>query len=241
MTSRQVRPPRRRASTAPAIDSPPIDPAKLGAALDDLGADSLRGLLDDALRSLSEAARLELLGRHVDLGRLRPDPPGSLLVDVRAFDAAVRSGEYYDGFNVNSKNYMEKSRGTRRFIAECNRLLGRCVKSGTGPQPAETRQAFELVFDLLRRIDEGGDDVFFADEAGAWQVGVDWEEVLPPWFACLARTASPDEFAQAVARVVEGFDAHASRKHHVAARRVATAAQRNALAKAIRDVQRETE
>ncbi|HWL86025.1 MAG TPA: hypothetical protein VNO21_09505 [Polyangiaceae bacterium] len=170
----------------------------------------------------------------------RPDPPGTLLIDVRAFDAAVRGGEYYESFNVNSKNYMDRSRGTRLFIAECNRLLARCVGFSSRPRPAETREAFELIFDLLQRIDEGNDDVFFADEAGSWQVGVAWEDVLPAWFASLAKAADPEDLGKAVARVVEDFEPHASPKHYAAARRVATAAQREALGRSIRAAQRGT-
>ena len=232
-----------RAKTAPqrrASESGPIDPAKLGAAIDDLVTGDLRDMLDAALRSLTEAARRELLGQHLDLARLRPDPPGTLLADVRAFDAAVRGGEYYESFNVNSRNYMDRSPGTRRFIAECNRLLGRCGASSNGPRPTETRAAFELIFDLLRRIDEGNDDVFFADEQGSWQVDVEWNDVLPAWSACLAKSATPDEFGDAVARVVGDFEPHASRKHYAAARKVASAAQRAALAGRIRAAQRGT-
>jgi hypothetical protein len=31
-------------------------------------------------------------------------------------------------------------------------------------------------------LDDAIDVIFFADEGGSWQVGVDWERVLPPWF-----------------------------------------------------------
>lgn len=164
----------------------------------------------------------------------------SLLDDARAFDAAVRDGEYYESFNVNSKNFMDRSPGTRRFIADCNRLLGRCVKVSPGRRPAEMREAFDRIFELLQRIDEGDDDVFFADEQGSWQVGVDWDRVLPAWLACLAKAAAPDEFGDAVARIVEDFAPHASRKHYGAARAVASAAQRAALARSIRAAQRGT-
>ncbi len=226
---------RTRTSASP----PQIDATKLRAALDDLGAQQARSLLDAALGTMPEAVRSELLGQHLDLARLRPDPPGTLLADARRFDAAVRGGEYYESFNVNSKNYMDKSRGTRRFITDCNRLLARSVES-SGSRPSDACAAFDLIFDLLRRIDEGNDDVFFADEAGSWQVAVAWETVLPAWFACLAKSASPEQFGRAVARVVEDFEPHASRKHFAAARRVATAAQRTALARNIRAAQQET-
>lgn len=92
--------------------------------------------------------------------------------EVRKFHAASMGGQYYESFAVNSKNFMEKSQGTEAFIAEFDRLLGRCVRAAeAGPRPP-VREAFELLFGLLRHIAEGHDDViFFADEAASWQVG----------------------------------------------------------------------
>jgi hypothetical protein len=52
----------------------------------------------------------------------------------------------------------------------------------------------DILFGLLNHIDKGRDDViFFEDEGGAWQVGVDWARVLPVWFKVLAATAGPEE------------------------------------------------
>ena len=46
--------------------------------------------------------------------------------------------------------------------------------------------------------------IFFADEAGSWQIGVDWRTVFPAYFAayfgCLAEAAAADEFAKTVDR-----------------------------------------
>ena len=62
----------------------------------------------------------------------------------------------YEDFSVNSKNYMSKSRGTEAFIAEFERLTNACVRAaGKGPR-SHVRKTFELLFDFLRRLDEGG-------------------------------------------------------------------------------------
>jgi hypothetical protein len=83
---------------------------------------------------------------------------------------------------------------------------------------------------LLRHIDECLDDViFFADEGGSWQVGVDWQRVLPAWFRCLSATSQPLEYATQVITVVDDFGHHARDKHMSSAKRVATPAQRKAL------------
>jgi hypothetical protein len=150
---------------------------------------------------------------------------------VKAFDKASRAGEYYESFSVNSKNYREVSGGTRAWIAECERLFGRCVAATGKGNPGETCGAFEMLFALLQHIDKGMDDVvFFADEGGSWQVGVDWQKVLPAWFACLSATVEPEEYAHRVVDVVDRFVKYDRDKHLTTAARKASAAQRKALA-----------
>ncbi len=106
---------------------------------------------------------------------------------------------------------------------------GHVRAADTGP-PGAVRGAFELLFGLLRHIDEAPDDViFFADEAGSWQVGVDWRTVFPAYFRCLAETATDDEFAKTVDRAIADFADHERPRHLAAARKVASATQRAAL------------
>ena len=70
------------------------------------------------------------------------------------------------------------------------------------------RNCFELLFALLRHIDEGNDDVLaFSDDGSSRDVGVNWRVVLPAYFKCLAETeaTSPEEFARAVGQVISDF------------------------------------
>jgi hypothetical protein len=174
----------------------------------------------------------ELVGDMVRLDQLAEGKRGAapLLEEVRKFHDASLRGEYYDSFDVNSKNFMAKSQGTEAFIAEFDRLAGKCVRAASRGPFGPVREAFELLFRLLRRIDEGNDDViFFADEGGSWQVGVDWRTVLPAYFRSLAETASPEEFAREVDRAIEDFSDYERPRHLIAARRVASAEQKAAL------------
>ena len=226
---------RSRAVRKNAPGAPPdIDRAKLREALRHIGDEYIFYMLDEAIDLLPTDQLAKLVGQYIKLDRLRPDKEGapkrSLLEDVTAFDAASRANKYYVSFNVNSKNYMETSTGTRAFIAECRRLLDRCVAEAARGPVTETRQAFDTLFALLRRLDEGHDDVvFFADEGGSWQVGIDWRKVFPAWFRCLSRSAEPEDFANAVVTTVDAFEPFARDAHFAAARHVAKAPQRRAL------------
>ncbi|MBI5504549.1 MAG: hypothetical protein HY899_07090 [Deltaproteobacteria bacterium] len=217
---------------------PPIDRDKLRAWIR-LGGDDLTfSLLDDAIDLLPAAKLAELVSPYIEADRFAPDDPlgagtRTLLADVVDFDARSRAGHYYQDFAVNSRNCTTHSVGTRAFIADCKRLLKRCVTESTHDAALETRASLEVLFVLLRYIDECNDDViFFADEGGAWQVGVDWMQVFPAWFRCLSKTATSEEYARLVVQTVDDFEIHHRDQHFAAALKTGTAAQRRALAAA---------
>src|SRR5437016_2556511 len=179
-----------------------IDRDKLRAEVRKLRSEYVFFMLDDAIELLPPAKLLKIAKKYFDLKRLRPDAEEvtnpSLLTDVKRFEKASLVGEYYESFGVNSKNYREQSAGTSAWIAEYLRLLDRCVINAKNGNPAEVRQAMDILFGLLNHIDKGDDDViFFADEGGSWQVGVDWARVLPVWFKVLSATAEPQELCRA--------------------------------------------
>ena len=173
--------------------------------------------------------------KYLDVERLRPDAepttPRKFLTDVQRFRKASLAGEYYESFMVNSKNYMEESAGTRAWIAECLRLVDRCITSAKESDPADVREAMDILFGLLDHIDECHDDViFFADEGGSWQVGVDWAKVLPVWFKVLSSTAAPEEYATRIKDMLSHHYSCGRDKMLALARRTATPEQRKALA-----------
>jgi len=209
-----------------------IDREKLRVQLRRLRKDALLDLLDRAIDLVPRTRLPVLVEGHIDLKSVVSDgrSAGRLLDVVRAFRAASLRGDYYEGFAVNSKNFMEKSDGTETWIAECERLFERCVDGASKGRQNEVRESFEVLLDLLRHIDEGNDDVvFFADEGGSWQVGVGWEAVLPAYVACLSVTAEPDEYAQTVTKVVDDFVRYDRDKYLRKARGIGSKAQKKLL------------
>ncbi len=214
-----------------------IDRDKLRAAVRKLGHEYVFYMLDDAIDLLPPAKLQRIARKHLDLEKLRPDgetrKKAKLLAAVKDFDRASRAGEYYESFMVNSRNCMEQSTGTTAWIAEHSRLLDRCVAEAKKGTPAEVREAFDILFGLLDYIDECHDDViFFADEAGSWQVGVGWKRVLPPWFRVLSATAAPEEYAERITALLDHHYRHDRDTMLALARKTATPEQRKALADA---------
>jgi hypothetical protein len=156
--------------------------------------------------------------------------PASLLDDVRTFHAASLGGQFYEELLIHFKNSTDQSTGTDAFIAEFDRLIRQCIRAAKTAPPVIVREAFELLFDVLRHIDKGNDDIiFFADEGGSWAIGVDWRAVFPVYFRCVAKMASADAFARVVDQAIRDF-ADDQRPHHLqTAYRVAKPDQKAAL------------
>jgi hypothetical protein len=211
----------------------PVDLEKLRVALRRLSRGKLLMICERATELVPRARLAALVGDVVQLDEITKRKAGAvpLLAEVRKFHEASMRGDYYESFAVNSKNSMDMSEGTEAFMAEFDRLAGKCVREVEAQGPlAPLRESFEILFGLLRYIDECNDDViFFADEGGAWQVEVDWRAALPAYFRCLADTASPDEFAREVDRAIRDFAEYERPRHLTAARRVASAEQNAAL------------
>ena len=211
------------------------DRNKLRAAVRKLAREEIFYMLDDAIDLLPPSKLHKIAGKYLDLKPLQPDrekaTKSSLLSNVKAFAKASLAGEYDECFSVNSKNYREQSTATTAWIAECHRLLDRCVTQQKKGYPAEVRQAFDIIFGLLDHINEGKDDIiFFADEGGSWQVGVDWDLVLPAWFKVLSATVAPKGYAGRIATLLEHRYGYGRDKMIAVARKAATPDQRKALA-----------
>jgi hypothetical protein len=192
-------------------------------------------MLCDAIELMPAAKLHKMVKPYLDPKSLRPDGKHreNLLAKVKAFEQASLAGGYYEAFNVNSTNHMKKSTGTIGWIAECNRLLDLCVVQARSGDASEARQSFDIIFGLLDEIDACRDNIiFFADEAGSWQVGVDWEKVLPSWFKALSATATPEEYATRVVGILNHHCSHEGPTMLAVARKLATPAQNQALARA---------
>ncbi|MGM0577772.1 MAG: hypothetical protein ACQEXJ_18745 [Myxococcota bacterium] len=213
-------------------DIPSIDRDKVRAEARKLDGTGLRVWLDRAIDMLPDEAFPELIEDYVWLKDILADEgtQPDLLKTIRRFHQESLAGRYYQDFNVNSRNFMEKSRGTELFIAEHSRLLDACMKADRQDDVEVVREGLRLLIDLMRQIDECRDDIiFFADEAGSWQVGMDWKKVLPVWFRSLAPGADPYDWAEDVIDALNAFAGPDVDSLLEAAREIASPEQREAL------------
>jgi hypothetical protein len=206
---RKLAPPARALSWAEVAR---IDRERLWWTMRGLNRGDLMQLLAQALAEVP-ATRLESIfrdrARPGDIGAKQDEAEESLRSEVEKFCGLAGQGHFHEAIPYSGS---EQSRGTQEFVARCNVLFGRCVTEGELAAPHDVRVALETLMDLMRKIDDGEEVVYFTDEAGSWQVGVVWERVLPAYFKCLARTATENEFGAAVDRALADFAEHGSRR-----------------------------
>jgi len=221
------------------VEQRSVDLTALRGALRRLPRGQLLMIAERAIELMPDETLSTLLRDFVQVPRLEAGEiqVPSLLDQVRAFWEASVRGDYYESFAVNSKNCTEQSSGTDAFIGEFDRLMDKCLRAASEGPPAVAVGAFELLLALLRRIDEDPDSVvFLADEAGAWQIPVDWKTVLPVYFRLLAEGTPAEAFANTVDGAITDHCNHQRSQLLAAAQSVANAEQQAALQRwAIRD------
>lgn len=142
----------------------PTDSEELRRTLRRLPRGDLLIIAERATELVAKSKLKTLLGNFVSLKALAQTSSVSLNIidEVRRFHTDSLRGQYYEAFDVNSKNYTEKSKGTQAFIAEFDRLAGKCIQAAKSGPRAAARQAFELLFDILVKIDQCDDEIVFS-------------------------------------------------------------------------------
>lgn len=94
-------------------------------------------------------------------------------------------------------SFLPASR-TEEFGAKLTLLFDLCVAEAEETDPKEVCVAYEMILGLLEEIDrfDRDDIVFWADEPGTWQLGIDWARVIPPYLACLSKVLPPQDFQE---------------------------------------------
>jgi hypothetical protein len=183
-----------------------IDAERLWWAMRGLNRGALMQLLARALALVPVGELKHVLGDHLragDFGATADEQPATLRIEVERFYELARQGYFYE---ETSSRGREQSRGTQEFVARWTVALDRCVTEHGRLPPEEVRAALEMLMELLRTVDERGDDIaYFIDESGSWQVGAAWDRALPVYFDCLARTSTEQEYGVAVAAVLADF------------------------------------
>jgi hypothetical protein len=146
---------------------------KLRVALRRMSRDNLLSVANRAIDLVPRARLGALVSGMVRLDLLTEGKGAavSLLDEVRTFHDACLRRDYYESFDVNSKNYIDTSKGTDAFMAEFDRLIEKCIRATAKGPASSVREAFELLFKLLRCLDRDPDSVVFLRRRGRLMAG----------------------------------------------------------------------
>lgn len=200
----------------------------------------LIALLGRAFDELSESKRAPVFGDLLESSstngkkKVRVSAQ-ALLKQIVDFHVASLEERYREDFAVNSKNYRDESEGTAKWRRETNRLFDRVITASKSGGAQAVCYAFELLFDLLLRLDDGEDFIFFADEGGSWQIMSDYEKIFPAYFSCLAKVTQPEDYARKACSVIASLAEHADKKHLESARKAASSEQHKAIRAYLKD------
>jgi hypothetical protein len=199
-----------------------------------LDTEELLILLDRAIKLLPQEHLAEMFSGFFKLDEDDDNSEEPLLAAIQLFFKESLNGAYYESFNVNSRNYMDKSRGTINFIDEYGRLLDRCVDEIESTEPASLREAFELMFQLLDEIDECRDDIiFFADEGGSSEIFYAWDKIFPVYFKVLAAIVKPKEYVETIIPLIKRHSAYNFDRHIQSALKAANPSQKKVIKAAL--------
>jgi hypothetical protein len=163
-------------------------------------------MLVRALKSVPASELESIFGQYAhprEIGDIEPQAPRPLLKAVGDFTDAALRGEFYVGSSRGVPNSFEVGLD---FEAQLELLFDRCIAEASTGDPAEVCAAYERLLDLLREIDKFEKDiVFFADEGGVCQLGINWQRVLSGYVFSLVKTTSGTEFRRVALAVIEEF------------------------------------
>ena len=136
-------------------------------ALRKLRKDDLLQVLHDAYQELPASRVVSVFGVYVDLLALESPltsakgaAPGRLVKAVERFHTDSLAGQYYESFNVNSKNFMDTSEGTDLWISECNHLFDDCVQLSAKGYICRNQRIIALLT-LLRIFQQFSQEIFY--------------------------------------------------------------------------------
>jgi hypothetical protein len=118
----------------------------------------------------------------------------ALLGEVQVFHRDSLAGTYYAPFMINSKNFTHIPDETREWCDRIADLLKQTSKLAGQGDHAQAVKCFELLFEVLQKM-EYGEEIVFADEMGSWMIPIDDKEWIAAYLTSLAATCDPDGFA----------------------------------------------
>lgn len=189
----------------------------------------LLDLLESAFDELKTSQRKWIFD---DFAEQRPSAVDGedLLQEIQAFERESLSGLYYAPFDINSKNYMDIPEETEAWFDRIGDLLKDSAKLTEKGEHALAVQCFDILYKLIETMEEGDEEIVFAEECGSWMIPCEKKDILASFIASMAATKSPEMFTASVLPLIRRDRIQSfSGKVYTSANRVASKEQRSHL------------
>ncbi len=152
-----------------------------------------------------------------------------LLDEIDKFRRDSLARKYYAPFNVNSKNFMDIPEETDEWCHLFAGFVDNLTELTAKGEHAEAVAGFAMLYEVLEAMDDGN-EIIFAEEAGAWMIPADEKKWLKCYLTSLAATATPEGFVAAAIPILkrDSYNSFVG-KTYAAALAVATSEQRALL------------
>lgn len=139
-------------------------------ALEKNGKAELLKLLQDAYFEMNAEQRQSVFGSYVSNKiantRLEQADANDILNAIKDFYKEYIAGAYYSPFNINSKNYRKLPEETKKWYNQIDIFLEESSQLTKQGFHNEAIQCFQILFDLIDKLDKGDDEIIFGDEIG---------------------------------------------------------------------------
>jgi len=136
----------------------------------------------------------KIMQQLINTTKLKETDGDRLVQEVSDFYKSSLKGDYYEPFDIGSKNYMDIPEGTSRWCNEYGIHLDQTSQLSLQGLHHQAIKCFQLLFDLIDKL--GQDKIIFADEVGSWMVGGNDEQAVECYIVSLAKVCSPSDFTK---------------------------------------------
>jgi len=157
--------------------------------------------------------------RHDVFGKIIKEMPPSLVEGnklqniIKEFYEKSLTGHYYAPFDINSKNFSDIPEETDAWFDEIGDYLEDCSKLSDQGDHEIAVQCFELLHELIDRMEDGY-EIVFADEYGSWMITGDEKRFIKSYLTSLSMISSPEEYTIGAIPLIKR-DSHESFSNNV--------------------------
>ena len=171
-----------------------MDEEKLFNALKRKTKPFLLDLLEAAFSEMDTQQRRYVFGEILKSTKPSKISGKKILKEVEEFYENSIEGDYYEVFDINSKNFSHIPEETEEWFEKLDDLLSLSTELASKNENDFAVQCFSILYKLIGKM-ESGEEIVFADELGGWMIPGDEKVYIQAYLTASAKISTPEEYA----------------------------------------------